>query len=36
MLLSVVLGRLLFKERSLAVRLLGAALMIAGVVTISL
>jgi len=36
MLLSVVLGRVLFKERSLAVRLLGAALMIAGVVTISL
>lgn len=36
MLLSVVLGRVLFQERSLAVRLVGAALMIAGVVTISL
>jgi drug/metabolite transporter (DMT)-like permease len=36
MLLSVVLGRFVFGERSLAVRLLGAALMIAGVVTLSL
>lgn len=36
MLLSVILGRFIFHERSLAVRLLGAALMIAGVVTLSL
>jgi drug/metabolite transporter (DMT)-like permease len=35
MLLSVVLGRVVFQEKSLAVRLFGAALMIAGVVTIS-
>ena len=35
MLLSVILGRVIFHERSLAVRLFGAALMIAGVVTIS-
>jgi drug/metabolite transporter (DMT)-like permease len=36
MLLSVVLGRVLFQEKSLAVRLFGAALMIAGVVIISI
>lgn len=36
MLLSVVLGRVIFREKSLAVRLFGAALMIVGVVTISL
>jgi len=36
MLLSVVLGGLVFKERSLAVRLTGAAVMIAGVVLLSI